>query len=216
MPNTSTKIRVMLVDARSERRDVLGSTLGTESIDIVACVSPEEDLLGAVTRFAPDVVLIDIDSPSRDTLESLRSVQSSQPRPMVLFTQDEDGATIRRAVEVGVTAYVVDGLERRRVRPVVEAAMARFAQFKALEQELARTRAKLEERKIVERAKGILMEQHGIGEDEAFQSMRRPPVPPAAPSSGASRACCWPPAFSPAVWSPPRPTPSWGHRRRRT
>ena len=173
MPNTSTKIRVMLVDARSERREVLGSTLGTEGIDIVACVSPEEDLLGAVTRFAPDVVLIDIDSPSRDTLESLRSVQSSQPRPMVLFTQDDDGATIRRAVEVGVTAYVVDGLERRRVRPVVEAAMARFAQFKALEQELARTRAKLEERKIVERAKGLLMEQHGIGEDEAFQSMRK-------------------------------------------
>jgi response regulator NasT len=173
MPNTSTKIRVMLVDARSERRDVLGSTLGTEGIDIVACVSPEDDLLGAVTRFAPDVVLIDIESPSRDTLESLRSVQSNQPRPMVLFTQDDDGATIRRAVEVGVTAYVVDGLERRRVRPVVEAAMARFAQFKALEQELARTRAKLEERKIVERAKGILMEQHGISEDEAFQSMRK-------------------------------------------
>ena len=77
MPNTSTKIRVMLVDARSERCDVLGSTLGTEGIDIVACVSPEEDLLGAVTRFAPDVVLIDIDSPSRGTLESLRSAASA-------------------------------------------------------------------------------------------------------------------------------------------
>ena len=94
----TTKIRVMLVDARSERRDVLGSTLGAEGIDIVACVPPDEDLLGAVSRIAPDVVLIDVDSPSRDTLESLRSVQASQPRPMVMFTQDDDGATIRRAV----------------------------------------------------------------------------------------------------------------------
>jgi response regulator NasT len=162
----------MLVDARSERLDLLGSTLGAEGIDIVACVSPDEDLLGAVSRLAPDVVLIDVDSPSRDTLESLRSVQANQPRPMVMFTHDDDGATIRRAVEIGVTAYVVDGMERRRVRPVVEAAMARFSQLKALEQELERTRAKLEDRKVIERAKGIVMERQGISETEAFRSMR--------------------------------------------
>mgnify|MGYP001819030138 CR=1 FL=1 len=166
-------LRVMLVDARQRRREILGSALGLEGFDLVACVSPEEDLLGAVSRFAPDVVLIDIDSPSRDTLESLRSVQSNQPRPMVMFTQDDDGATIRQAVEAGVTAYIVDGMEQRKVRPIVDAAMARFTQFRKLEDELERTRGKLEERKVIEKAKGIVMEQHGIGEAEAFQSMRK-------------------------------------------
>ena len=80
----SAAIRVMLVDAQVERREVLGEALVCEGFHLVACVSPEEDLLGAVGRFAPDVVLIDIESPSRDTLESLRSVQASQPRPMAL------------------------------------------------------------------------------------------------------------------------------------
>lgn len=163
----------MLIDAQPERLDLLGSTLGAEGIDIVACVAPEEDLLGMVSRLAPDVVLIDVDSPSRDTLESLRSVQANQPRPMIMFTQDDNGDTIRRAIEIGVTAYVVDGIERRRVRPVVEAAMASFSQWKALEKELELMRAKLEDRKIIERAKGLVMEQQGVSESDAFQSMRR-------------------------------------------
>jgi len=168
----STKIRVMLVDTRAERLETLGSILESEGIDIVGCVSPEGDLMGAVSRLSPDMILIDIDSPSRDMLESLRSVQANQPRPMVMFTQEDDGATIRRAVEIGVTAYVVDSIERRRIRPVVEVAMARFAQFRALEKELERTREKLEHRKIIERAKGLLMARQGISEAEAFQSMR--------------------------------------------
>lgn len=168
----SAAIRVMLVDAQVERREVLGEALASEGFHLVACVSPEEDLLGAVGRFAPDVVLIDIESPSRDTLESLRSVQASQPRPMVLFTQDDAVESIRQAVEAGVSAYVVDGLANRRVRPIVEAAMARFRQYRALEEELQRTRHRLEERKLIERAKGIIMERQGLSEAAAYQAMR--------------------------------------------
>jgi response regulator NasT len=119
------------------------------------------------------VVLIDIDSPSRDTLENLRTVQAHQPRPMVMFTQDDANESIRRAIEAGVSAYIVDGIERRRVRPIVEAAMARFSQFQALEKELLETRGKLAERKLIERAKGIIMKQQGLSEDAAFQAMRR-------------------------------------------
>jgi response regulator NasT len=136
-------------------------------------VPPDEDLLNAVARYAPDVVLIDIDSPSRDTLENLRSVQARQPRPMVMFTQDDAGESIRHAIEAGVTAYIVDGLENRRVRPIVEAAMARFTQYRSLEQELAETRNKLAERKLIERAKGLIMQQQGMSEDEAYQAMRK-------------------------------------------
>lgn len=166
-------MRVMLVDPRPTRREVLGPTLAAEGFDIVACVPPDDDLLNAVARHAPDVVLIDIDSPSRDTLENLRSVQARQPRPMVMFTQDDAGESIRQAIEAGVTAYIVDGLENRRVRPIVEAAMARFTQYRALEQELTETRNKLAERKLIERAKGLIMQQQGVSEAEAYQAMRR-------------------------------------------
>jgi response regulator NasT len=165
-------VRVMLVDPRPSRREVLGPTLVAEGFDIIVCVSPEDDLLGAVSRYAPDLVLIDIDSPSRDTLEALRTVQAEQPRPMVMFTQDDAGESIRRAVDAGVTAYIVDGLENRRVRPIIDAAMARFSQYRALEQELADTRNKLEERKLIERAKGLIMKQQGVDEAAAYQAMR--------------------------------------------
>ncbi len=166
-------VRVMLVDPRPSRREVLGPTLMAEGFDIVACVSPEDDLLGAVARHAPDLVLIDIDSPSRDTLEALRTVQAEQPRPMVMFIQDDAGESIRRAVDAGVTAYVVDGLENRRVRPIIDAAMARFTQYRALEQELAETRNKLNDRKLIERAKGLIMKQQGVDEAAAYQAMRK-------------------------------------------
>lgn len=163
----------MLVDPRPDRRGVLASALAAEGYELVACVPPDEDLLGAIRRHCPDIVLIDIDSPSRDTLESLRSVQAHQPRPMVMFTQDDTSESIRRAVEAGVTAYIVDGLEGRRVRPIVDAAMASFKQFRALEQELDETRTKLAERKLIERAKGIIMQQQGLTEPEAFDAMRK-------------------------------------------
>ena len=170
MPN---EIRTILVDHKPERRDALSAARAAEGFHLVAVIAPDDDLMRAVVRYAPDVVLIDIDSPSRDTLESLRSAQAHQPRPMVMFTQDDAEASIRRAVEAGVSAYVVDGIANRRVRPVVESAMALFSQYRSLEQELADARGKLEDRKLIERAKGIVMEQQGISEAEAYQAMRR-------------------------------------------
>ena len=108
MPN---EIRTILVDHKPERRDALSAALSAEGFHLVAVIAPDDDLMQAVVRYAPDVVLIDIDSPSRDTLESLRSAQVHQPRPMVMFTQDDAEASIRRAVEAGVSAYVVaDGV----------------------------------------------------------------------------------------------------------
>jgi two-component system, response regulator / RNA-binding antiterminator len=168
MPST----RILLVDTRTERGQLLRPLLREEGLDVVACISPDQDLLNAIRRHDPEVVLIDIDSPDRDTLESLRSAQASQPRPMVMFTQDDDGASIRRAVEAGVTAYVVDGMETRRFRPIVDAAMAQFTRYRALEDELERAQSKLRERKVIDRAKGIVMQQQGISEPEAFAAMR--------------------------------------------
>jgi response regulator NasT len=166
-------IRVMLVDTRPERRELLAPGLEAEGFDVIAALAPEDDLLDAVARFAPDVVLIDMESPSRDALEGLRRVQNHQPRPMVLFSQDDASESIRRAVDAGVNAYIVDGIAACRVRPIVDAAMAQFKQFRALEQELEQTRTRLAERKLIERAKGLVMQQQGVGEADAFQAMRR-------------------------------------------
>jgi len=166
-------LRVMLVDASAERAAALAAVLARAHCDVVGCLAADDNLTEQVARLRPDVVIIDVESPSRDTLENLRSVQATSPRPLVMFSQDDNGETIRRAIQAGVSAYVVDGVQDHRVRPILEAAIARFEQFRALESELDRTRSQLTERKKIERAKGIVMSQRGISEDMAYQLMRK-------------------------------------------
>jgi response regulator NasT len=165
-------LRVMLIDESQERSSALADLLQCVECEVVASLSPEADLLSQVARHRPDVVIIDIDLPSRDTLESLRSVQATDPRPMVIFSQDDNGDTIRRAVQAGVSAYVVDGVQVHRVRPILEVAIARFDEHRRLQAELDRTRSELEGRKKIERAKGIVMMQRGISEPAAYRLMR--------------------------------------------
>ena len=167
------KLRVMLVDESRGRSAAIADLLQAVQCDVVACLSPDEDLLQQVARHRPDVVIIDIDLPSRDTLESLRIVQAANPRPMVMFSQDDNGDTIRRAVQAGVSAYVVDGLQANRVRPILDAAIATFDEYRRLQGELERTRSELADRKKIERAKGIVMTQRGIDEPAAYRMMRK-------------------------------------------
>jgi response regulator NasT len=122
---------------------------------------------------APDVIIIDTDSPSRDTLEHVELLSEQDPRPIVMFSADRDGDTIRAATRAGVSAYVVDGLSATRVEPIIAAAVARFDAFQAMKHELAQTHTRLSERKLVERAKGVLMKARGISEDEAYAVLRR-------------------------------------------
>ena len=170
--NPLAKLRVMLVDESEVRRTEVACVLQSAGCKVVACLLPLEDLLDQVKRHRPDVVIIDVDLPNRDTLESLRIVQAAEPRPMVMFSQDDDGETIRRAVQAGVSAYVVDGIQAHRVRPILDAAIARFEQYRTLQMELDRTRSELADRKIIERAKGILMRERGIDEPVAYRLMR--------------------------------------------
>jgi len=163
----------MLVDESQERSAAIADLLKAVQCDVVACFSPEEDLLQQVARYRPDVVIIDIDLPSRDILEGLRIVQAANPRPMVMFSQDDNGDTIRRAVQAGVSAYVVDGLQANRVRSVLDAAIATFNEYRRLQGELDRTRSELADRKKIERAKGIVMTQRGINEPAAYRLMRK-------------------------------------------
>jgi len=165
-------MRVMLVDDDHERRAALLAPLQALGHDIVGTASTAADLNAAVRRYQPDVILIDVDAPSRDTLESLSQVHRSQPRPIVLFAKSSDSDTIRRAVKAGVTSYVVDGLQPERLKPLLEVAIASFQQFQTLRRELEDTKLKLADRRDVEKAKGLLMKRRALDETGAYELLR--------------------------------------------
>lgn len=165
-------LRVMVFDATPERAEVIGETLRSQGCEVIAVTSPG-DMYRQVGETAPDVIIIDMDSPDRDTLEHLCLLSADQPRPVVMFTHDDDEEQIRSAIRAGVSAYVVDGLAAERIRPIIDVAIARFEQYQALRDELGRTEAALADRKVIERAKGILMKSRNLGEEEAYRLLRR-------------------------------------------
>ena len=120
-----------------------------------------------------DVIIIDTESPSRDTLEQICVMSRDDPRPVVMFTHDGETEKIRAATRAGVTAYVVNGLDGNRLKPIMDAAMVRFEEYQAMRQELESTATRLAERKDIERAKGILMKQRGLDEEAAYQALRK-------------------------------------------
>ncbi len=140
---------------------------------VTARLDNTADLVAAIEAAAPDVVILDLNTPDRDTIESLREATQDRPRPIVMFVDRSDEGMIVEAIKAGVTAYVVDGLNPQRVKPVLDVAVARFQQFQALTAELRRAKTSLVERKTIERAKGILIQQKGLSEEEAYGSLRR-------------------------------------------
>ncbi len=166
-------LRVMLVDDSQKEIRPLKESLLAAGYDVIEESTAAAELLARVAAAQPDVIIIDSDSPTRDTLEQLSFVSAQQPRPIVLFTDDANRATIQAALKAGVSAYIVAGMHPERLRPILDVAVARFAQERALRAELESTQQRLAERKVVERAKGILMHQKGVSEDEAFRLMRK-------------------------------------------
>jgi len=166
-------LRVLLIDDDTERSAVLRAALQKAGYAVVAEIRPGVDLTDQVGKVKPDVIIIDRDSPDRDTLEHISMMTRDAPRPIVMFTQDKDQARMRAALQAGVSAYVVDGLSADRVQPIVDVALARFEQWQALRQELDQAQASLAERKIIERAKGILMKQRKCSEEEAYRLLRK-------------------------------------------
>ncbi|BCM24132.1 ANTAR domain-containing response regulator [Methyloradius palustris] len=165
-------LRVLLVDNHAERAAPLTQLLSDAGYNVIGRLSDTANLHDAVSALQPDVVIIDTESPSRDTLEHLIVMNSNAPRPIVMFTHDGDRDKIREATKAGVSAYVVGGLAGDRLRPIMDAAIARFEEFKSLRLELNEANSKLSERKVVEKAKGLLMKQRGISEDEAYGMLR--------------------------------------------
>lgn len=172
MCTTTAPLRIMLIDPIAERLDVLASTLAAAGHRIVARLDRGADLHAEVLRVEPDVVIIDIDAPDRDILEDMHAINRERPRPILVFTQDDNPALIRAAVKAGVSAYVVGNLDPRRVHPVLNVAIARFEQFQDLQRELIDARTALADRKVIERAKGVLMKQRGFDEETAYTVLR--------------------------------------------
>lgn len=167
------KLRVLLVDEDQERRAVLQDALDVAGYAVVISAMPGRDLQGVVRRVQPDVIVIDVDAPDRDILENMCCIARDQPRPVVMFTHDEDTGKMRTAIRAGVSAYIVGGVTSDRVKPIVDVAVLRFEEHQALRRELDQARSSLAERKVIERAKGILMRQRGCGEDEAYRALRK-------------------------------------------
>ncbi|MGQ0593471.1 MAG: ANTAR domain-containing response regulator [Gammaproteobacteria bacterium] len=166
-------LRVMVVDECSDRALLVERSLAACGHTVVARLSSGAGLREEVMRTEPDVIIIDVDSPDRDILEGMHAINRDHPRPIVVFAKDCDSATIETAVRAGVSAYVVDGLNEERVMPILEVAIARFREFQAMRRELAEARQSLAERKLVERAKGLLMQQSRLDENTAYSAMRK-------------------------------------------
>ena len=166
-------LRILLVDEQPERFDLLNKTFTECGYEVVANMGAHEDLNAAVEKTAPDVIIADLDSPSRDTLEYMQAVTRDHPRPIVMFTNDGDGQTIEMAVKAGVSAYVLDGIHPERIQPILDVAISRFKEYQLLRDELEQTRLQLSERKIIEKAKGILMKNRGLDEEQSYQCLRK-------------------------------------------
>ncbi len=167
------RMRVLVVDESAERAELLREGLLAAGHEVTATLSSPLALLETIEQLRPDVIVIDMDSPSRDVLEHLVFVSQHTPRPVVMFAQDDAPETIRAATRAGVSAYVVDGLDKNRIEAIIEAAVARFDQYQALRTQLAEANLKLSERKLVERAKGLLMKSRALDEDAAYAALRK-------------------------------------------
>jgi response regulator NasT len=130
------------------------------------------NLLATIYKIDPDVILIDLENPRRDMLEQMFQVSRAVRRPTAMFVDQSDTASIQASVDAGVSAYIVDGLKKERIKSIIDLCISRFNAFAKLQDELDRTKSALEERKVIDRAKGILMRVKNLNEEEAYVLMR--------------------------------------------
>jgi len=169
----SVRLSIVVVEPDQERARLIVESLRAAGDHEILVIRETTGLARRIGQADPDIVLIDIADPSRDTLEELALASGPLERPVAMFVDRSEQGLTRAAIEAGVSAYVVDGLRAERLKPVLDAAMARFQMFRQMRTELAATRRALEERKVIDRAKGLLMKARGIDEGEAYALLRR-------------------------------------------
>lgn len=167
-----TFFKIVIVDESPIRAAILEEGLREAGFTSVERIGDMHNLLARIYALDPDVILIDLENPSRDVLEQMFQVSRAVRRPIAMFVDQSDSASIQASVDAGVSAYIVDGLKKERIKPILDLCISRFNAFSRLQNELDKTKTALEERKIIDRAKGLLMRLKGLSEEEAYVLMR--------------------------------------------
>ncbi|MDB5614407.1 MAG: Chemotaxis protein CheY [Devosia sp.] len=169
---SASELSILIIDENRIRASIIEDGLREAGHTRVVVLHDVNQVARTIQDSDPDVIVIDLENPQRDTLEHFFSLSKVVQRPIAMFVDRSDGAMIEKSVEAGVSAYVVDGLRKERVKPILDMAVSRFNAFAKLRQELADVRNELEDRKLVDRAKGILMKTRGISEADAYALLR--------------------------------------------
>jgi two-component system, response regulator / RNA-binding antiterminator len=166
-------LKIVIVDENPVRAAILADGLREAGFTQVIRLDETANLLAHIYAIDPDVILIDLENPSRDVLEQMFQVSRAVRRPIAMFVDQSDSASIQASVDAGVSAYIVDGLKKERVKHILDLCISRFYAFSRLQTELEKTKTALEERKVIDRAKGILMKAKNLSEEEAYALLRR-------------------------------------------
>jgi response regulator NasT len=165
-------VKIVIVDESPIRAAILEGGLRDAGYSAVHHISEMTNLLATIYAIDPDVIVIDLENPRRDQLEQMFQVSRAVRRPVAMFVDQSDTASIQASVDAGVSAYIVDGLKKERIKSIIDLCVSRFNAFAKLQDELERTKSALEERKVIDRAKGILMKVKNLNEEEAYVLMR--------------------------------------------
>lgn len=172
-PMNQQELTILVIDANAIRSSIIEAGLRQAGHRNVTVINDVAGVARHIERLEPDVIVIDLGDPNRDMLESMFQLSRSVRRPIAMFVDRSDQTMIAAAVDAGVSAYVVDGLKQERVKPILDMAISRFNAFARMARELEDARSELENRKVVDRAKGILMKSKGLSEDEAYRLLRK-------------------------------------------
>ncbi len=169
----TASLRILLIDDGAHRVSLIRDELLRQGHLVVGVLDSALLIHDCVLRLLPDVVIVDSESPSRDTLEHLATLSTTCPRPVVVFSEDAAAGPMQQALKAGVSAYVIAGLQPHRLLPVLTVAIARFEQDRDLRGQLESAQTQLSERKLLDRAKGLLMDEFGLTEEQAFAHLRK-------------------------------------------
>jgi response regulator NasT len=166
-------LKIVIVDDSPVRAAILEEGLREAGYVNVVRIEGTAKLLARIYAIDPDVILIDLENPSRDVLEQMFQVSRIVKRPVAMFVDQADSASIQASVDAGVSAYIVDGLKKERIKSILDLCISRFNAFDRLQTELEQTKSALEERKVIDRAKGILMKAKNLSEEQAYALLRK-------------------------------------------
>ena len=166
-------LKIVIVDANPIRAAILEGGLREAGYVNVTRIEDRTGLLARIYAIDPDVILIDLENPSRDELEQMFQVSRAVKRPIAMFVDQSDTASIEASVDAGVSAYIVGNLQKERIKSILDLTISRFNAFARLQSELDRAKSALEERKVIDRAKGILMKAKNLSEEQAYALMRK-------------------------------------------